>query len=150
MVLRNIITVTSRTFLFIAMALFFSCEDPGVIVINCSDCLDEEPVTARLKIKLEEPGYGYGTIIRIYQGNLEDSILYDTFSSSFSQIYREVPLNKTYTLTASYYIRGYNYIAVNSVTPHVLYDKDNCEEPCYYVYDNNVNLRLKYTKYGNR
>lgn len=144
MVLRNSIKILRRTLLFITMVLFFSCEDPGAIIIKCSDCLSEEPVNASLTIKLEH--VDYEVFVNIYQGNLEDSILYLSFATSADVASRKVPLNKKYTLTASYYERGNNYVVVNSVTPRVLYDEDDCEVPCYFVYSNDIDLRLKYTK----
>jgi hypothetical protein len=82
----------------------------------------------------------------IYEGNLEDSIIYESVISDFRIYYRTVPLNRKYTLTATYYDRGNCYIVVNSVTPRVKYDETFCEEPCYYIFDKNVDLRLKYTK----
>lgn len=144
MVLR-IINITGRIFLFIAMVLFFSCEDPGAVVINCGDCLSEEPTEASLRIKLDY--LGNRLTVNIYEGNLEDNILYETFTTSSEIAYHTVLINKKYTLTVSYLLSGgINYIAVNSVNPHVVYDEDDCEEPCYYVYDRDVNLKLKYTK----
>ncbi|MCX6302305.1 MAG: hypothetical protein NTW82_08975 [Bacteroidia bacterium] len=146
MVLRNSIKIIRKTFLFVAMVLFFSCEDPGLIVINCSECLTDEPVNANLTIKLEHVDYDVN--INIYQGNLEDSILYESFATTANVAYRKVPLNKKYTLTATYYISGNSYVVVNSVAPRALYDEDDCEEPCYFVYNSDIDMRLKYTKYG--
>ena len=144
MVLR-IINIIGRIFLFIAMVLFFSCEDPGTVVINCGDCLSKEPTEANLRIKLDY--INTRLTVNIYEGNLEDNILYDTFKTSSAVAYYNVLLNKKYTLTVSYLLSGgINYIAVNTVYPHVVYDEDVCEEPCYYVYDRDVNLKLKYTK----
>jgi len=56
-----------------------------------------------------------------------------------------VSINKKYTITATYFF-GAKYTAVNSVTPRVRYSKDQCDDPCYYVYDKTVNLKLKYLK----
>jgi hypothetical protein len=146
MVLNNYIKSASTTIIFFILVLFFSCEKPGII--NCADCLESEPVTAKIEIMLDD----YPSItVNIYECNLEDSIIYESVSSVVERtLYRTVPLNRKYTVTATYYDRGNYYVAVNSVTPHVLYDKDFCEEPCYYIYDNKVNLRLKYTRHGGK
>jgi hypothetical protein len=74
------------------------------------------------------------------------AILYGSYSPSGTQAMIPVTINKKYTLTATYYIPGNYYITVNSVTPMVRYEKAQCDNPCYYVYDRIVDLRLKYTK----
>jgi hypothetical protein len=81
--------------------------------------------------------------IKIYEGNLEDNNLYETFRSS-GIITHAVPVNKKYTLTATFLVGGNTYTAVDSAFPRVTFDKTSCDEPCYYVYDNNINLMLKY------
>ena len=126
------------------LAIFFSCEDNGFIV-QCSDCTIEEPVTAELSADLD-PDHYYGCLVQIWEGNLEDSILvnsYQTFEKVFTQ---EVVLNKKYTVTATYYISGNSYVAVDSSTPRVRYEKSQCNDPCFFVYDKKLELRLKYTQ----
>lgn len=126
------------------MAVFFSCEKPGTGIINCSECKQEEPVTASIEIitvYMQNPA-----MINIYEGNLEDNILMDTFEAFSDRITRVVPVNRKYTVTADYNITGKSYIVVNSVYPRVLYDDESCDEPCYYVYDDMIDMRLKYTK----
>ena len=84
--------------------------------------------------------------VNIYEGYLEDSVLFESFSTlSSTTTNLDVPVNKLYTITATY-SREAKYIVINSVTPRVLYDEASCDEPCYYVYDRKVDLRLKYTK----
>jgi hypothetical protein len=141
MVLNRYIKLISSTIIFCILVLLFSCEKP--VFIQCSDCLSSEPVTAKIEIMIEKDTRA--TVI-IYEGNLEDSIIYESVVTDFRIFYRIVPLNRKYTLTATYYDRGNCYIVVNSVTPRVKYDETFCEEPCYYVFDKNVDLRLKYTK----
>jgi hypothetical protein len=55
-----------------------------------------------------------------------------------------VTLNKKYTATAMYYYADNNYVVVDSAFPKVKYEKDQCNDPCYFVYDRVVNLRLHY------
>jgi len=59
-----------------------------------------------------------------------------------------VSLNKKYTVTATYQIDGDTYIAVDSAFPRVKYTKEQCEDPCYFVYDRIVDLRIKYLAGG--
>lgn len=126
------------------LAIFFSCEDQSFIV-QCSDCMIDEPVTAELYADLDPDNY-YGCLVQIWEGNLEDSILVNSYQSFQKVFTQEVVLNKKYTVTATYYISGNRYVAVDSATPRVRYEKAQCDDPCYYLYDKKLELRLKYTK----
>ncbi|MGD0341365.1 MAG: hypothetical protein ABSA76_06635 [Bacteroidales bacterium] len=145
MVLKKYIRILSGTLLFIVFVLLFSCEEIQTLIINCSNCKTDEPTTAEIEIKLSSNDWQ--TVINIYEGNLEDSILYRSLTTNAESTTCSLPLNKKFTFTARYYkVGGKYYYAVNSTTAHVKYIEDQCDEPCYLVYDNTVNLKLKYTK----
>lgn len=130
-----------KIFFVSAIIFCFSCEDQ-----KCPDCTYKEPVKANLEIKLDLGYSGLETIINVYEGNLEDSILYRTVKTSGINATIVVNVNKKYTLTATYYIPDSYYVAIDSATPGVKYEKTECNDPCYYVYDKDIDLRLKYTK----
>ncbi|MCX6325337.1 MAG: hypothetical protein NT144_01605 [Bacteroidia bacterium] len=136
--------IAIKLFLFLILAMCFSCEEQGLFV-NCPDCTADEPVRAELEAKLETNYYS-DVIIQIWEGNLEDSILLGTYISNATTFSHEVTINKKYTVTATYSISGINYIAVDSAIPRVKYDKEQCDDPCFFVYDRICDLRLKYTK----
>jgi hypothetical protein len=137
--------ITIRLFLFLILVICFSCEEQGLFV-KCPDCTAEEPLKTNLEIKIDINFYSNATLIKVYEGNLEDNILYSSYQSSGTGTTIPVTINKKYTVTATYYISGNYYIAVDSATPRVKYDKEQCNDPCYFVYDRIVDLRLKYTK----
>jgi len=136
---------TIRIFFLILSVFSFSCEEQPFFV-KCDECVADEPLKADLKMKLDRQSYGVLTIIDVYTGNLEDNILYRTITTSSDETSISVTLNQKYTVTATYYIDGAYFIAVDAATPRVTYNKDQCNDPCYYIYDRDVNLRLKYTK----
>jgi hypothetical protein len=136
---------TVKIIFLLAASIVFSCEEHGFLV-ECAECKVEEPKNAELEIQLTKPDQNMaGAKIDIYEGNLEDNILLDSFYEKSESFTYWVSLNKKYTITATYYM-GAEYIAVNSVTPRVRYSKEQCDDPCYYVYDRTVNLKLKYVK----
>lgn len=139
MVLRIVIKLISGVILFMLIAFFFSCEE--IIFVNCDECIDYEPLEIYLVFYLDENSRG--SEISIYEGFVEDSILIQKFTSFSKEEYYKVPLNKTYAVTARYNIDEKTYIVVNSVTPRLKYEEDKCSDPCYYVYDRRVNLKLK-------
>ncbi|HEX7493057.1 MAG TPA: hypothetical protein VF346_02465 [Bacteroidales bacterium] len=138
--------ITKKLFLFAILIFSFSCEEE-VILVNCQDCISEEPSDTSLEIKLDASSTGYDTFIKIYEGNLEDSILYSSQQgNTFYSLKVPVAINKKYTVTATYHIHDNYYTAVDAATPRVKYDKNQCKDPCYFVYDKDIDLRLKYTK----
>jgi len=131
-----------KILLLLFIVILFSCEDQGLIV-KCPDCTATEPVNVLLDVKLSANNNSNTTLINVYEGNLEDSVLYKTYTASGLTITIPVTINKKYTFTATYWVPN-NYIrVVDSATPRVRYDKDQCDNPCYFVYDKVVDLRLK-------
>lgn len=131
---------------FLLLTACFSCEKKGFPPIKCSDCLETEPEETNLIIKLDYGNFGAPIVVKTYEGNLEDNILYNTSQGSGKEYKVTVHLNKKYTVTATYIKSGKEYIAVDSATPRVRDEKEQCDNTCYFVYDYVVDLRLKYTK----
>lgn len=131
--------------LVLAVLLLLSCDKSGFFVL-CSDCLQNEPGTADLDIKIDDSVLNdtKSIIIKIYSGNLEDNILLATFNTTSTNLTYSVTINKKYTVTATYNTTNATYIAVDSTIPTVKYITDQCKDPCYYVYGKKLNLRLKY------
>jgi hypothetical protein len=144
MVLKKFIKALTGTILFLGFIICFSCEEIELMIINCNECNSEEPENAELEIKLEENRNMESTIIRIYLGSIEDSLLVKTLLTIDEKIMAIVSLNKTYTIEATYHIDETNYTAINTVTPRVKYFRSQCADPCYYIYDRKINLRLNY------
>lgn len=126
----------------LALIICFSCEGK-VWFVNCTDCQENEPGESNVKIKLTENGTTVE--IKIFEGKLEDNILYSQYYANGSEFTVPAGLNQIYTFTATYNIGSKTYIAVNSAMPRVKYETSQCEDPCYFIYDNVVDLRLKYT-----
>jgi hypothetical protein len=144
MVLKKYIRPVSATLIFLAMVMLFSCEDI-TLVLDCSKCNTDEPSDAEIAIKVSS---SYNEVlINIYEGNLDDSILYKTITAYGSSASCTLPLNKTFAFSARYFTSyGDIYYVINSITPHVKYVEDQCDEPCYFIYNNTVNLKLKYLR----
>jgi hypothetical protein len=138
--------ITGKIFLLVALIICFSCEDQGLSV-KCPDCKETEPLDTELELKLKLRDFGFFTaIITVYEGNIEDNVIYDTFQTKEESSSVTVKLNKKYTVTATYFLADNSYVAVDSAIPRVRYEKSQCDNPCYFVYDRILDLRLKYTK----
>jgi len=129
----------------IILAFSISCEENGFIV-KCPDCTEEEPLKTDLYVKLDGTSFGNETLITVYEGNIEDNIIYDSFKTFQNNTSVDVTINKKYTVTATYNKADKSIVAVDSATPKTKYNKDQCDTPCYFVYDRVLDLRVKYTK----
>jgi hypothetical protein len=132
----------SSILIIVLLVFIFSCEDQAFI-ITCSDCTADEPLSAELNAELDQD-YFFEAEIQIWEGNLEDSILVGTFTAYNKVFTYDVVLNKRYTITAKYTLPDKQIIAVDTANPRVKYDKSQCDDPCYFIYDRKCNLKLKY------
>lgn len=155
MVLKDQMKTFRIILIFLAFMLFFSCEEDEqtlqlFTIVDCNECTAEEPLKANIRIKLVDPlKFGYADeriFIDIYEGNLEDNVLFKSIQTSSNETSVSLPINKKYTFMAIYFINNKTYKTVNSITTRVKYNKSSCDEPCYYTMPRSVNLKLKYTK----
>lgn len=129
--------------LFVVLTLLFSCEDIRPVSIDCNECLSFDPQYAKVNITLNYSDMP--VIVSVYSGYLEDNELFATFNIvSETKTSIDVAVNKRYTVTATYKVGDKTYIAVDSVMPKVLFNDSSCENVCYYIYNNDIDLSLKY------
>ncbi len=143
MVLKTYIRNFAGISALILLAFMFSCEELSTLTVDCNECTANDPAEVNIILKIDVR-YG-GVRINIYEGRLEDNVLYYTALVHTEEFSVVVPANRYYTVTATYNPgHGNQYVAIDAVSPHVKYDKNSCDDPCYYVNNNKVNLRLKY------
>ena len=138
--------IVTKYIIFLFMLIIFSCEKSGIV--NCKDCFSEEPAKATIEVKLDpfKAVFGsYAAYITVYEGNLEDSIVIGSYNIPDAEWQYEVNINKKYTFTATYVSKTTTYIAVDAIYPRVRYEEEQCQDPCYFVYDKEVDLRIKYS-----
>jgi hypothetical protein len=116
------------------------------MIVNCQECVTEEPVNAEIEIKLDIQDFGDPVTINVYDGNIEEGVIISTHTAGGNRTTIELRINKRYTFSAIYSTPKGTYTVIDSALPRVAYNKDQCDDPCFYVYDRVVNLRLKYTK----
>jgi hypothetical protein len=130
----------------LVVMLLFSCE--GGSATNCRECTPGSIGNVSLKIYVRNPeAIPTNPIITLYEGAIEDSIVLrhysmdDPYALTF---YYDAMLYKNYTATVEFYFNGHKYVMIDAACPRVRYDETSCNEPCYYIYDNVIDLRLRY------
>lgn len=132
--------------LVLTMSMTSSCEKEFLVFVNCSQCLPEEPEFANIRIRvLIDPSITTAPLINVYEGTgTEGRLIYSYKQMNETSNSVEVALNRTYTFEAIYYAGSTVVRCIDSVRPSVKYTKSDCDEPCFYIYNNKVDLRLKY------
>jgi hypothetical protein len=136
---KTVITIS------LLLMLLLSCEEN--FAPNCDECSATRPETATLTISFRNPDYvPVNPKVTLYEGAIEDSIILVqyTIQDPYSYISFDALLYKDYTATLEFILDGRTYITTDGVFPQVGYDETSCDEPCYFVYDNNLDLRLRY------
>jgi hypothetical protein len=136
----------SRTILITVflILLLLSCGE-GYLT-DCNECYSDN-YNVVLYIRYRNPeAVPDNPIVTLYEGNVSDSLIlekyYITDPYSVTRFY--AMLYKDYSATLEFTLDGEKYIVTGSACPKVRYDETTCEEPCWYVYDNVIDLRLRY------
>ena len=137
----------SRTSILLAtlFLLLFSCEE-GYLT-DCDECYTSSDYNVVLKIRYRNEEFvPINPVVTLYDGNIGDSVVIEKFriTDLYSYIDFYAILYKDYSAMLEYTYDGQKYAVVASACPKVRYDETTCEEPCWYVYDNVLDLRLRY------
>ena len=131
---------------FIFMLCLFSCEEGWIT--DCRECDENKPGTVNLKIYVRNPeAIPAYPVVTLYDGAIEDSIVLRRYTMEDPYaltIYYDALLYKDYTATVEFNFDGRNYLLIDAACPELRYDETSCDNPCYYVFNNVIDLRLRY------
>jgi hypothetical protein len=135
----------TRLVLVILIVITFSC-DEGYLT-DCERCYATDVYNVFLEIRYRNPDrIPLNPVITLYEGNVSDSIILRKYyiEEPVSFIKYDAVLYKDYSATLEFYFEGRKYITYASACPKVRYDETTCDQPCDYLYDNIIDLRLRY------
>jgi len=113
------------------------CEYP-----DYSDCNTTEPFNVKLEISLTNNDDFPENNLTLYDGYIEDGIIYDTFTVQSNYFEIEVPVNRRYSAKVMYISNSDTIIAVDG-TKIVKNSKVNCDSICWTVSGKTLDLTLK-------
>lgn len=127
----------------ISFIVLQSCVLQDLAEFDCSECYPEKPthswVELRLTINEENPEVP----ITIYLGPPENGVIYAqelAYESTYKvMVENEIP----YTVKAEYKVNGKTHIVFSQIKTKLFYDYESCSEPCYWVSNKRVRLRIK-------
>jgi len=133
-------------FISLLFLFFSSCEDG--FVTDCRKCTEGAMGDVKLELILGgSPVSGpFDKTVTVYEGAIEDSLILRRFGTEMGYMEIDAMLYKNYTVTLSFTIKEKSYITVDAACPKIRYDESSCDQPCYYIYDNVADLRLRYDK----
>ncbi len=137
----------SKTNLILALLimLLFSCEEG--FLTDCDKCYSDPAQLVDLTITYRNPKrIPESPVVTLYEGNICDSIIIVRYKvlDPYSYMHHKAIPYKDYSATLEFTYDGKKYITTASACPKVRYDETTCDEPCYYIYDNILDLRLRY------
>ncbi len=135
----------SHIIVALTLLLLFSCEKGGLT--DCTKCDTSENYLVQLEIYIRSPDYvPSNPSVTVFEGAIEDSIVLKRISvnESYSYVTFDALLYKDYSASVEFTLDGKKYVTVGAASPKVRYDETTCDQPCYYVYDNVIDLRLRY------
>jgi len=120
-----------------------SCED-STLFVDCDECFTDLSNIYNLKIRITFDEENTAVPITIYRGNIDDGIIISE-DTVYSDPYYSIDLEfgHKYSAIARYSHSGRIIYAADGRVLEKKYDKSSCDEPCYIIKGDELDLRLK-------
>ncbi len=133
-------------FISILMAMFTlpGCgEDPLNLIVDCSECYQEEPDSADLIIIFTINEENDSVPFTVFRGKVEDGNVEFTDTATTSTWYVYVPVNEYYSVQATYKTGTKTVVAIDGEKLRTRLVVDECDRECYVIRDGKYDLKLK-------
>ena len=120
-----------------------SCNIEDFAGVDCSECFREMPKYSNVKVKVLIDDKTTAVPIDVYKGSFDNKSYLFTEVTASNILYLKLENEVEYTLIAKYNRNGRPHHVVNRVYMKIKEDYESCNQPCYYVTGDNVDLRLK-------
>ena len=111
--------------------------------INCSDCKFNEPDSADIKMLFTINSENPRVPLVVYRGKVEDSLVDWVDTTHSETLYLYVKTGQYYSVVAKYKAGAKTIYAVDGDKIIVQNEADYCNETCYIVTNNELDIRLK-------
>ncbi|MBN2813565.1 MAG: hypothetical protein JXQ80_05770 [Bacteroidales bacterium] len=111
--------------------------------VNCDECYTEKPEKADLVLEVTLNNIFTVVPIEVFEGEVEDNQLVYSDTAYASPFFVYVPANKKYTVKATYRKDEKTLHVINTTKLKVLLVTDACDENCYVIENENVDVQIK-------
>jgi hypothetical protein len=122
-----------------------SCED-SIILVDCNKCYSLKEVSNgySIEIKITINNENVAVPITLYRGDIDNGeIISEEISSSTTYYTKLLEFGTHYSAIAKYSHNGRTIFAVDGKMLKKKYEKSSCDNPCYVVQGDVLDLRLK-------
>ncbi|MBN1159599.1 MAG: hypothetical protein JXA61_09475 [Bacteroidales bacterium] len=111
--------------------------------VDCSECYQIRPDSADLIVRLTLNGGIQEVPLTFYRGNIEGGVVECVDTAFTDPYYLWVAVEQAYSVKAEYYHGGKVVYAVDGTTIEILKVPDACDEECYIINGETLDVRLK-------
>jgi len=128
---------------FLLVGIPISCED-SILIVDCDKCYTDVSNTYNIEIKITFDSENYAVPITVYKGDIDNGeiIIQDTAYSS-PYYTDDLFFGHKYSAIAKYSHKGRIIYAVDGRELRKKYEKSSCDDPCYVIKGDVLDLRLK-------
>ncbi len=131
-------------FVLLALITLPGCgEDPLNLIVDCSECYQQEPDSAELILDFTINEVYDSVPFTIYRGKVEDGNIEFADTATAGTWYVYVPVNKFYSVEAKYKSGNKTIIAIDGEKLRTRLVVDECDRECYVIRDGKYDLKLK-------
>lgn len=123
--------------------LLWSCNLDPCADYDFEDCSLDEPVDAFFVLKLTKPEGQDSVLVFTYRGKIDNGELIDSFYSFNSEESYYLKVNQYYSAMAEYYKGGDTIRVVDGQELRTV-KTSKCEETCWKIKGDELDLRLKF------
>lgn len=132
-----------RVMLIVTISTLASCKSEYLFENESSTCFPHFPTALSIKPKVTLDSENFSIPVIVYLGSIDNNnIAFEKIiSKENNMLYLKT--QTYYTIVAKYAQNGKTYFVVNSIELEVVKSCADCFDPCYYVYNREIDLRLK-------
>ena len=120
------------------------CNPEDFASVDCAECYRDIPRYSNVTIKVLIDDETTAVPIEVYKGTFDSKSFLFTEITTSNILYLKLENEVEYTLIAQYNRNGRPHSVANRVYMKIKEDYESCNQPCYYVTGDNVDLRLKF------
>lgn len=131
--------------ILLSIFLPYSCED-SIILVDCNECYSLKEVSNgySIEIKVTIDSENKAVPITLYRGDIDNGeIISEEIAYSSTYFTELLEFGNHYSAIAKYFHKGRTIFTVDGKMLKKKYEKSSCDNPCYIIQGDVLDLRLK-------